>query len=188
MTRSRSFTIISFRTPPGRTVDVQLARAAGASEVLEIGCGTGRQSLALARAGVCVTAVDISAEMLAVLRAKMRRFGNAIATITLVRADQRSIVLGRRFPLVLATGGTIQHALTAADWHQALCRMRDHVAPDGRIAFDVAAADRRLAEGRFRRNYRAFSAAFSPHPALDTRGKLGRRLPRPDYRYHPKRF
>jgi ubiquinone/menaquinone biosynthesis C-methylase UbiE len=41
--------------------------------VLDLGCGTGEDALHLARAGVKVTAADMSAEMIAVAEAKMRR-------------------------------------------------------------------------------------------------------------------
>jgi ubiquinone/menaquinone biosynthesis C-methylase UbiE len=42
-------------------------------QVLDLGCGTGEDALHLARAGVKVTAADMSAEMIAVAEAKMRR-------------------------------------------------------------------------------------------------------------------
>ena len=41
--------------------------------VLDLGCGTGEDALHLARAGIQVTATDISAEMIAVAEAKLRR-------------------------------------------------------------------------------------------------------------------
>ena len=44
----------------------------GAS-VLDVGCGTGRHALAMARAGARVTGIDFSTGMLEVLRAKLGR-------------------------------------------------------------------------------------------------------------------
>jgi SAM-dependent methyltransferase len=50
----------------------RLDGAFGASRhVLELGCGTGEDALHLARAGIKVTATDVSAEMIAVAEAKM---------------------------------------------------------------------------------------------------------------------
>lgn len=46
---------------------------APSQHVLDLGCGTGEDALHLARAGVQVTATDISAEMIAVAEAKVRR-------------------------------------------------------------------------------------------------------------------
>ena len=50
-------------------------------QVLELACGTGRVSLPLIQAGVDLTCVDISAEMLAVLHRKMKDAGLAAQTI-----------------------------------------------------------------------------------------------------------
>jgi SAM-dependent methyltransferase len=46
---------------------------APSQHILELGCGTGEDALHLARAGVKVTATDLSAGMIAVAQAKMRR-------------------------------------------------------------------------------------------------------------------
>src|SRR3954470_16404979 len=46
-------------------------RAGASSAVLEIGCGTGRLTPALARAGHSVTGIDLSPAMLARARAKL---------------------------------------------------------------------------------------------------------------------
>lgn len=43
--------------------------------VLELGCGTGEDALALARRGITVTAIDASESMVERARAKARRFG-----------------------------------------------------------------------------------------------------------------
>ncbi len=51
---------------------LELARRYG-SPVLELACGTGRLSLPLARAGHRVLGLDLSAEMLRLLRAKLRQ-------------------------------------------------------------------------------------------------------------------
>lgn len=139
---------------------VELARRITPAEVLEIGCGTGRQTFAMASAGACVHATDISTTMLAILRAKMERVGKVSGAITPVQGDLRSLDLCRSFPLVIATGGTLQHALSDAEWRMALSTLRRHAAPGAQIAFDIATRDPRLAEGHFRRDYRSFSAAF----------------------------
>ncbi len=43
--------------------------------VLELGCGTGRDAVDLARAGIRVVATDVSTEMIAITRARARREG-----------------------------------------------------------------------------------------------------------------
>ena len=53
---------------------VEQARACG-GPVLELGCGTGRVSLAIAAEGIDVTGIDISPRMIAAAQAKAERRG-----------------------------------------------------------------------------------------------------------------
>jgi SAM-dependent methyltransferase len=66
---------------------------AGAA-ILDIGCGTGRHAVELARAGYAVTGIDISAGMLREARAAAERGG---VELELVEADATSFDLGRVF-------------------------------------------------------------------------------------------
>ena len=67
--------------------------------VLEIGAGTGRVSLHLARRGIEVEALDLSSELLAELAARAAAEGLAIAT---TEADGRAIPPVRQFGAVIA--------------------------------------------------------------------------------------
>lgn len=71
--------------------------------VLEIGAGTGRVSLDLARAGHDVTALDRDPELVAELA--RRAAGLALATVV---ADARDFELGRRYALILVPMQTVQ--------------------------------------------------------------------------------
>src|SRR5829696_626009 len=64
-----------------------LALQAG-GPVLELGCGTGRISLPLARAGVPLTGIDRSPAMLAYARGRLRR-ARLVDRIHLVQGDIR---------------------------------------------------------------------------------------------------
>src|SRR5829696_4900455 len=69
-----------------------LAAHAGGS-VLELVCGTGRISIPVSRAGVSVTGIDRSAEMLAHARVRLRR--SRVATrVKLVQGDIRHLPFG----------------------------------------------------------------------------------------------
>jgi len=61
-----------------------LAATAGATRVLDVGCGSGRLTVALARGGAVVTGMDTSA---AVLEDARRRAEEAGVELTLVEAD-----------------------------------------------------------------------------------------------------
>jgi len=56
--------------------------------VLDVGTGTGRAAIALARRGAVVTGVDASAEMLAVAARRARAYG---APVTFLRADAHAL-------------------------------------------------------------------------------------------------
>src|SRR5688572_28773581 len=58
--------------------------------VLELGCGTGRISIPLARAGVSLIGIDRSAAMLAYARGRLRR-AKRPSTVTLVQGDIRDL-------------------------------------------------------------------------------------------------
>jgi len=81
--------------------------------VLELGCGTGRISLPLARAGVSLVGVDRSAPMLVRAAARAARTSRGIP---FVRADIRSLPFKRgRFAMVLAPYGVLQSLIRERD-------------------------------------------------------------------------
>src|SRR5215212_10066516 len=97
----------------------QLALNAG-GPVLELGCGTGRISLPLARAGVTVVGIDRSTEMLHRARQRLRR-ARLGDRVRLIRADMRALPFvpavrrasraaarGGPFPMVIAPYGVLQ--------------------------------------------------------------------------------
>jgi SAM-dependent methyltransferase len=107
----------------------QLAREAG-GPVLDVGAGTGRVTLDLARAGYEVTALDIDAELLAELEA--RAAGLPVRTLV---ADAADFDPGTTFALVAVPMQTIQ-LLPARDGFFASARRA--VAPGGLVAMAVS--------------------------------------------------
>lgn len=106
--------------------------------ILELGCGTGRISIPLARAGHNVTALDLSGAMLDVLRRKLATEDDAVRDkLATVQCGMESFSLGESFDLVLIPFRAFQHLLGTADQRACLQRIREHLAEDGRLVFDL---------------------------------------------------
>jgi SAM-dependent methyltransferase len=114
---------------------VDLAREAAASglPVLELGCGTGRVTIPIARAGVEVVGLDSSPAMLGIARRKAAAVG---ADVTWVEGDMRDFALDQRFGLVIIPFRSFLHLLTDADQEACLACVRRHLIPGGRFALN----------------------------------------------------
>jgi SAM-dependent methyltransferase len=113
------------------------ARAAGGS-VLEVGCGTGRILLPIARTGLSVDGLDASRQMLERCEAKLRAESEAVRSrATLREGDARSFDLGRQFDLVTAPFRVLQHLTSTEEQLGFLDSAARHLAPGGRLVFDV---------------------------------------------------
>jgi SAM-dependent methyltransferase len=103
--------------------------------VLDVGAGTGRVTLDLARRGHAVVALDRSANFLAVLRERAGRL-----PVGAVEADARAFSLGRRFPLIIAPMQTIQLLGGPEPRGRFLACARAHLEPGGVVAVALAEA------------------------------------------------
>jgi SAM-dependent methyltransferase len=116
---------------------VEEAHAAGGS-VLEVGCGTGRILLPIARSGHSMDGLDSSPQMLDRCRAKLAEEPDAVRhRVTLHQGDARDFDLGRQFDLVIAPFRVVQHLTTIEHQLAFLDSVARHLAPGGRLAFDV---------------------------------------------------
>jgi SAM-dependent methyltransferase len=101
--------------------------------VLDIGAGTGRTTVAIARDGYPVTAIDLDDELLEQLRE--RAAGLEVRTVV---ADARSFWLGSQFALCIVPMQTIQ-LLGGADGRAGLLACAHyHLQPGGRLAIALA--------------------------------------------------
>lgn len=106
------------------------------SPILELGCGTGRVLLSLARGGYQVTGVDSSAGMLEVARRKIAAEGLG-DRVTLALQDMRELDLEGRFNLAFAAINSFMHMLTTDDQLDALGHIRRHLNPGGVLLLDL---------------------------------------------------
>jgi SAM-dependent methyltransferase len=98
--------------------------------VLDLGCGTGRHSVAMAERGYDVVGVDRSPEMLARAR---ERGGSALFQ----QGDITSFNLGERFDAVLIMFAVLGYMTDNAALKGALAVARHHVSADGLLVADV---------------------------------------------------
>ena len=114
---------------------------ASGGPVLELGCGTGRVSSAIARAGVDVTGLDSSPGMLEQARSKASSLPNCSGPLTLVQDDMRSFQLDGAFALVIIPFRGFLSLLTVEDQTLTLLNVKRHLAPGGRLVFNVFVPD-----------------------------------------------
>ncbi|MFN3267400.1 MAG: class I SAM-dependent methyltransferase, partial [Deinococcales bacterium] len=112
----------------------RLAERLGAAQILELGAGTGRVSVPLARRGFVVTALEPSPKMLGAAKAYATAEN---VRIEFVKADARDFDLGRQFPLIIAPFNMLMHLYTRSDQDAALACIQKHLEPGGVFAFDL---------------------------------------------------
>lgn len=98
------------------------------SSVLELMAGTGRLTIPLLEAGVQVTAVDFSAEMLAVLRTKLSQKGLNAA---IHQMDIRALDLGEQFEQIILPFQAFPEITDIEDQQQTLRGIYKHLKPGG---------------------------------------------------------
>lgn len=102
--------------------------------ILELGAGTGRATLFLARAAARVFACDLSPELIAIARERL----GSLANVRLFVADMRRLCLTARFDLVVAVDDPFAHLLLDGERNRALRAAAAHLAPGGRLILDAA--------------------------------------------------
>ena len=105
--------------------------------VLELGCGTGRITVPVARAGARIVGIDRSLPMLARAARKLRRAG-VTRDALLVRGDIRFLPFRRtRFPLVMAPYGILQSLTRERDLTTTLESVARVLPKGGRFGIDL---------------------------------------------------
>jgi SAM-dependent methyltransferase len=108
--------------------------AASAGPVLELGCGTGRVALHLARQGFEVTGVDKDAELVESMR---RRAADECLAVAAEAVDVELLDLEQRFALIVAPMQLIQVLPGEAACRRCLQRVAAHLLPGGVAAIAI---------------------------------------------------
>ena len=116
---------------------VEAAEKSG-GPVLEVGCGTGRVLIPTARAGIEITGLDISPDMLAVCRKRLQAETQEVQSrVRLVEADMRQFELAQTFQLVTLPFRPFQHLTTVADQLACLDCIHKHLGRGGKLILDI---------------------------------------------------
>ena len=103
--------------------------------VADLGCGTGELTLRLAAAGYDMIGVDLSPEMLSVLREKAWETGQE--GLLLLCQDIAELDLYGTVRAAVSTFDTFNHIGPAEKFRRALCRAALLVEPGGLVLFDM---------------------------------------------------
>ncbi|MBI4299703.1 MAG: class I SAM-dependent methyltransferase [Chloroflexi bacterium] len=107
------------------------------SPVLELGVGTGRVAVALAKAGFAVTGIDSSPVMLGIAGGKVE----PRMRLHLAQADMRDFHLDERFALAFFAVNTFMHLATTQDRIRCLESVHSHLERDGLLVMDLQNPD-----------------------------------------------
>lgn len=107
-----------------------LKEAGGCTKVLELTSGTGRLSLPLIEAGVPLSCLDSTPEMLAVLRRKLEARGLSAPTYEM---DMTRFSIPEKFDLVLIPFNAFAEISQPEQQQKALAAMRAHLSEGGRL-------------------------------------------------------
>ncbi len=156
---------------------VELAKEAAAASlpVLELACGTGRVTIAIAEASVNVVGLDNSPAMLAIARRK----SGGLTNVRWIQGDMGDFRLDERFGLVVIPFRSFLVLLTVAEQKACLGRIHDHLVDGGRLALNIFNPNLVLMGRRLSEKRRALRRAADARDQAG--GRIVRRWQRSDY-------
>lgn len=135
---------------PGMEAFYVGAALARGGRVLDLACGSGRFTIPLARAGLEVVAGDLSADMLDGAR---RAAVAAGVEVSFHQLDMRDFELPVAFDTIVVAANSVMHLLTHDDFQRFFAGVSRHLAPDGRLVFDVFVPSLALLSGQPNQRY-----------------------------------
>ncbi len=110
--------------------------------ILEVGSGTGRILLPLAKEGHEVTGLELNEDMLEICRKKIEKESDEVVEhIELIEGDMRDFESDKKFDLIIAPCNVICHIIERSDLKEALSCFRDHLFEDGVLVIDNSMPD-----------------------------------------------
>jgi len=117
------------------------------NKALELGVGTGRVAIPLARAKITVVGIDNSIHMLRIARKKLNRETDAVRRrMVLKTGDMKDFDLNQSFPFIYIPASTFDHNITVEERKQTLNCIYNHLEKNGTFALDLEQATSDKAE------------------------------------------
>ena len=101
--------------------------------ILELGCGTGRVTIPIAKAGINITGLDISKKMLEKTSSKIKALKLDEPEINLIHADMRNFKLNEIFSQIIIPFRGFQCLLTVEDQISTLINIKKHLNSKSRL-------------------------------------------------------
>lgn len=106
--------------------------------ILELGCGTGRVSIELAKAGYSITGLDLSDSMLKIYKNKIKRLPKNIQEkITLINGNMANFSISQNFSLIIAPFRAFQCLTKEDEIIQSLNCIKNHLKSNGIFIVNV---------------------------------------------------
>lgn len=118
---------------------LQLMAPCAPKRICECACGTGSLTVRFAQAGLQVTGVDLSEDMLRVAAEKARQSGVLAA---FVRQDMCKLALPRKVDAVLATCDGVNYLTHEGQAREFFERAHDALRAGGRLCFDLSSREK----------------------------------------------
>ena len=106
--------------------------------LLEVGAGSGRLTIPLARAGYSVVAMDNSGAMLAILKSRLVQEAEEVRKrVEIIEADAKTLKLDNKYDLIIVPFFTFNYFLTSQAQKTVLERLVHHLTGNGTIIIDI---------------------------------------------------
>ncbi|MFH0929159.1 MAG: class I SAM-dependent methyltransferase [Candidatus Aenigmatarchaeota archaeon] len=114
--------------------------ASKSSTVLDVGCGTGRLAIPIAKKGIKVVGIDMSKKMIDIARnkAKADGLGNKVKFL---QRDMKKFNLRKKFDLIIIANRSFLNAVTDKDQKNTLLCCKRHLKKGGRLIFNIFVPD-----------------------------------------------
>ncbi len=104
--------------------------------LLDLGCGTGRHDILLAKKGYRITGVDMSDKMLAVANSQLAALSPDLYSPDFVHGDIRTVRLGKTFDIVTSLFHVISYQVSNEYLLATFETVKMHLRPGGIFIFD----------------------------------------------------